>query len=396
MTRMLFVLLSSVLLAAATAAAQDPDTANPTITIGPLSIRPSFVIKNIGRDDNVFNEDTAPRHDFTMTFSPGAQMAFKARRLKVSFTEGVDYLYFKKYTTERGTNLTSSVRVDVDLGVLQPFASTSGLDSKDRFNNEIDARARHHDRSYAAGLGLKLFTRTKASLGVRQTTYRFDEGTTFRGQRLADTLNSQVDAVDGSVGFDLTPLTSFSLNVAKERQRFDSAPDRDSDTIRIMPTFLFSPLGLINGSASVGYRKFSPRSSRTAAFTGLVAQVGAGFTLYDRHRIDLAVNRDLTYSYDTQTPYYIATSESATWTYAFAGPFDLKLNAAHNNMHYRAPDGAAVGDDTYASYGAGLGYRLRRRIRFGVQGDWSKRDSARAPDRGYTNQRIYGTLTWGI
>ena len=114
-----------------------------------------------------------------------------------------------------------------------------------------------------------------------------------------------------------------------------------------------------------------------------------------RERFDIAVNRDLTYSYDRQTPYYIATSESLTWTYLVAGPFDVKLNAARNNMHYRGTGATAVGDDTYASYGAGFGYRMRRRIRFGVQADWSQRDSQRTPERGYTNQRIYGTLTWG-
>jgi hypothetical protein len=297
--------------------------------------------------------------------------------------------------SERGTNLTSSVRADVDLGILQPFAAASGVDTKDRYNNEVDARARHHDRSYNAGVGLKLFTRTTATVAVRQSTYRFDDGTTFRGESLPNSLNSRVDAVDGSVGFELTPLTSFSVNMSRERQRFDNASERDSDTIRIMPTFLFSPLGVINGTASVGYRKFTPRDSLTAPFTGVVAQVGVGVTVYDRHRFDAAVNRDLTYSYDRQTPYYIQTSESLTWTYGFAGPFDLKLNAAHNKMHYRATGGAAVGDDTFASYGAGFGYRLRKRVRFGVQGDWSQRDSERAADRGYTNQRIYGTLTWG-
>jgi hypothetical protein len=187
------------------------------------------------------------------------------------------------------------------------------------------------------------------------------------------------------------------VNVSHERQRFDTASERDADSIRVMPTFLFSPLGVINGTASVGYRKFTPRNSATtAAFKGLVAQVGASVTVYDRHRFDVAVNRDLTYSYDRETPYYIATSESLTWTYGIAGPFDVKLNVAHNNMHYRARSGTSAGDDTYASYGAGFGYRLRKRLRIGVQGDWSQRDSQRAVDRAYQNHRIYGTLTWGL
>ena len=399
MTR-LFIscVLSSALLVSSPAAAQQPEaTDDATITIGPISLRPTFLIRNIGRDDNVFNEQTDPKRDFTTTISPATTVGLKVRRLKLALSEGADYVYFKKYVSERGTNLSSSLRADVDLGILQPYASASGLDSKDRYNSEIDARARHRDRTYTAGTGLKLFSRTTAALGVRQTTYRFDQGTTFRGESLANSLNSQVKVIDGSVGFELTPLTSFSVNISHESQRFDTASERDADSIRIMPTFLFSPLGVINGTASVGYRKFTPRNSATtAAFTGLVAQVGASVTLYERHRLDVGVNRDLTYSYDLQTPYYIATSATITWTYGFAGPFDVKLNVAHNNLHYRARGGTAAGDDTYASYGAGFGYRPRKRIRFGVQGDWAQRDSERAVDRGYTNHRIFGTLTWGL
>ena len=392
----IFCVLSSALLVSSPAAAQQPEPADPTITMGPLSLRPTFIIRNIGRDDNVFNEQTNPKRDFTMTVSPATQVGFKVGRLKLSLSEGVDYMYFKQYVKERGTNLSSAARAEVDLGVLQPYVSASGLDSKDRFNSEIDERARHHDRTYGAGTGLKLFSRTTGAIGVRQTTYRFDEGTSFRGESLAASLNSQVNVIDGNVGFELTPLTSFSLNISHESQRFDVATERDADSFRIMPTFLFSPLGVINGTASVGYRKFTPRSSSTASFTGLIAQVGAAVTLYERHRLDIGVNRDLTYSYDRQTPYYIATSETLTWTYVLVGPFDVKLNVAHNTMHYRATGGASVGDDTYASYGAGFGYRLRRRARLGLQGDWAQRDSQRTIDRAYTNHRIYGTLTWGL
>ena len=152
---------------------------------------------------------------------------------------------------------------------------------------------------------------------------------------------------------------------------------------------------LINGSASIGYRKFSPRSPLTASFRGLVAIVGAGVTVYDRHRFDVLFNRDLTYSYDRETPYYIGTAGSLTWTYALLGPFDVKLSVGHNALHYRGPSGVAVGDDRFASYGAGAGYRPRRTIRLGVQGEWSHRNSERAADRDYSNHRVYGTLTWG-
>jgi hypothetical protein len=385
-----------VLLLPSPASAQQPDTQpNPPVTIGPLAIRPAFFIRNIGRDGNVFNEESDPKSDFTMTISPAADVVFKVRRLRVTYDQQVDYVYFDHYASERGTNLSSSVRTDLDLGVLQPFVSVAGVNTKDRFGNEIDARARRRERTYSAGVGLKLFSRTTAHFAAKNATTQFDEDATFRGTNLADSLNDQVDILEAGVGFTLTPLTSFSMNVTHERQRFDTASERDSDTLRVMPTFTFSPLGLINGSASIGYRRFSPRSPLTPAFSGLVALVAAGVTVYDRHRFDVIFNRDLTYSYDRETPYYIGTAGSLTWTYVVFGPVDVKLTAGHNTLNYRGPGGAAVGDDRFASYGAGAGYRLRRTLRFGIQGEWSHRNSERALDRDYSNHRVYATLTWG-
>jgi hypothetical protein len=397
--RLAVVGLSSVcLLCPALAHAQTPPASSPTtLTIGPLTIQPAFRLQNIGRDNNVFNEDTDPKTDFTMTISPAAVITFKSRRLKVGVTQKTDYVYFQKYATERGTNYASSVRVDVDLGLLQPYALASGNNSRDRFNNEVDTRARHRERAYGTGVALKLFTRTTANVGVRQTTYDFDQGVDFRGESLASSFNSRIDMVEGGFGYAVTPLTSLAVNFTHERQRFDTASERDANTIRVMPTLTFSPLGLLNGTVAVGYRQFTPLDPLTPKFAGVVAEVGAGFTAFESHRFEVRVHRDLDYSYDRATPYFVATSESLEWTHSLGGLFDVKLNALHDRMHYMGPTGTpTVGDDVYTTYGAGFGYHLRPHFRLGVQGDWSTRDSQRDSSRGYRNRKIYGTLTWGI
>jgi hypothetical protein len=373
-----------------------PQNEAGTLRFGSLSIHPSLTLKDIGRDANVFNEAVDPRSDFTMTIAPRADVFFQPGRLKLTFSQGTDYVYFRQYASERGMNQTSSLRADVDLGVLQPYATIGGTNTKSRYNNEVDARARYRDRSYSAGVGLRLFTRTTASAGVRRVRHRFDEGVTFRGESLADAFNSTIEIVEGSVGVALTPLTKLSVNVSREHQRFDRAVDRDSRSLRVMPTLTFSPLALLNGSVAVGYRRFTAEDPSLQDFTGLVAVVTAGVSVYDRHRFDVTVNRDLNYSYEQESPYYIATGGSVTWTYLVAGPFDVKTSAALNRMRYRARGaGGAPSDDTYSSYAAGVGYRLRRHLRFGVNADWARRDSQRSSDRAFENNRIYGTVTWG-
>ena len=393
------------LVAALPARAQSSGAMEPgTLKIGPLTIRPTLFIRNIGRDNNVFNEPVSPKKDFTVTIAPAAEVVFQPRRLKLSYTQATDYVYFKTYKSERGANLSSSLRADLDLGVLQPYAGTVGADTKARLNHEIDARARRRDRTYTAGVRANLFTRTSLTIGVRQFTTRFDRGETctvatqtcFRGQSLADSLNNRLESIEGSLAIALTPLTSAGVLIAKERQMFELARERDSDTIRIMPVLNFSPHGVLNGSIAVGYRKFTARDPTTPGFSGLVVAVTSGVTLYEDHRIDVAVNRDLTYSYDRDTPYFIGTNATVTWTYAIAGPFDFKGSVTRDRMRYEARDDTvATQFDNYEEYGAGVGVRIRRRLRLGVQGDFVKRASQKTADRNFDNHRIYGTLTWG-
>lgn len=390
--------LALLLLVPASAVQAQTTPDSPTVfKAGALSLKPMFAVKNIGRDNNVFNEAEDPKSDFTMTLAPSAEFGFQPGRLKFTLIAGTEYMYFKQYESERGTNTSASVRLDVDFGVLRPYATFAGVNSKERYNTEIDARARHHDQSYSAGIGLKLFTRTTASAGFKHLRSAFDENETFRGENLAESLDSQTDIIEGLVGFELTPLTSFEVNVSHEEQRFDHAVERDANSIRVLPTLRFSPMGLLSGSVAIGYRRFTALDPRTPNFSGMIASATTGVTLYERHRLDVTFNRDLTYSYDRVTPYYIATGGSVAWTWLIVQRFDVKASVSRNQMRYHGQAvPTAATDDTYFAYSAGAGYRPGRNLRLGIAGDWFRRESQTSADRTYENNRIYGTFTWGI
>src|SRR5436190_6757595 len=146
--------IAGLLLASHTAAAQRPG-ADPletaTIRVGPVGINPTVVVRDLGVDNNVFNDNSDPKSDFTLTITPRAEVLFRPRRLHVTYTTAVDYVYYRRYASERGTNQLSQVRLDLDLGRIKPFASVGGTNTRERYNQEIDARARHHDRTYAGG-----------------------------------------------------------------------------------------------------------------------------------------------------------------------------------------------------------------------------------------------------
>jgi hypothetical protein len=119
----------------------------------------------------------------------------------------------------------------------------------------------------------------------------------------------------------------------------------------------------------------------------------------NRHRLEMTFARDLRYSYERTTPYYLATGASLVVTSQLVGPLDLRLAGARQRLSYRAlgPAGEtdSPGDDVASSYGGGFGYRIRDRLRVGMNIEWSGRDSELSDDREYRNRRIFASFTWG-
>ena len=164
------------------------------------------------------------------------------------------------------------------------------------------------------------------------------------------------------------------------------------------PTVAFSPEAVLNGSVSIGYRRFTPRTATLQGYSGLVATGTIGTTLWNRHRVESVFGRDISYSYDQDTPYYLATGGTVTVTSQLVGPLDVRLTGMRQLMDYRAARTTASerpGDDTASSYGGGIGYRFREQLRVGLNAEWMRRDSELSADREYRNRRIFASLTWG-
>jgi Putative beta-barrel porin 2 len=391
--------VAAALLAAPAAAAQDA-TRDPLeasqIRFGAVGITPVLVLRDIGRDNNVFNESTNPKSDFTATISPKLDVLVHPGPVLLTVTTTTDYVYFQTYKSERGTNVGSTVRADFSFGPIKPYVSAGGSNSKDRINREIDARARHRDRSYGAGVRVQIYEGLFASAGARQSTTMFDEDETFRGESLAAALNNRIEALDATAGVALTPLTTVSVLVSQQRDRFDLDPVRDSDTFRVMPTVTFSPLAILNGSASFGYRRFTMLSGAAPDYRGFVASLTLGATVHEHHRIETTLNRDLQYSYDEATPYYLETGAQASWSWQVAGPFDVRLAGSRSRLHYQSDAlTAATDEDATYMYGGGANYRLREHLRVGVNAECRQRSSERGGDREFDNRKIYATVTWG-
>jgi hypothetical protein len=365
------------------------------IHFGALGLRPSISITNVGNDSNVFNEAEHPQEDFTATVVPRLVARVRGGRMTLSYGSAADMVYFKKFTSERSVNANTDIRLDADLGRVQPYASIGWVATKERLNAEVDVRTPRSQRALAGGLRVLMASRTALLVSGRRFTLDFDEGALFKGVDLSRTLNSQADSVDASLQLLLTPLTTFSMTTSLQRDRFEAAPERDSDTLRLLPALQFDPSTLIRGSVAVGYRRFRPLTPALPDYSGLLVQAGLGYTMLARTKFDLDLARDVQYSFEDDEPYYLSTGGRLTVTHQLVGPLDLQAFGGGQTMAYRQTGTPTeVRRDQVRSYGGGAGYRLRNNMRLGVTWETNRRQSA-LNDRDYVRRRIYASLIYG-
>lgn len=377
-------------------AAAQTDPPRPGARIGPLQISPRLVFSNIGVDDNVFNEPVNAKRDFTFVASPDVELTVQPGRLRLAYVSKVDFVYFQKYASERSVNRTFSGRADLDLTWLKPFASVTTSHTSARLNSEIDWRARHHPRAYAAGTRVTLASRTSMLFTASDATESYDPGVAFRGVELSKSLDSGTRSYEAAFNVTLTPITTVSLVAVREQQRFDHVTIRDADSTRIAPTVTFSPLGQITGTASIGFRRFNGLDPSLPDYSGLVSAGTIGLVLGGQYKIDTTFNRDVRYSYEEGLPYYVLTGARATLAVRTVGAFDVRVTGGRESMDYRAlGEGDRPGLDRLVLYGAGVGYRVGERLRLVCEAEFSHRTSDRDSAREYKNRRIMATLNWG-
>lgn len=364
------------------------------IHAGPVGLRPSLSVTNAGVDSNVFNSADNPQNDFTATIVPRIVARVRAGRLMFSYGAATDFVYFKDFKDEQGVNFTSDVRLDANLGHLQPYVSTGWVSTKDRLNAELDARAPRTQRTIMGGTRLLVASKTTLVFNARRFDLDFDEGTEFRGSDLAHNLNSRTDSVEGGVQIALTPLTTLNLTSSVQRDRFDSAPERNANTFRVTPSLQFDPTSLIRGTVLVGYRHFEPLDRVLPDYSGVIVQVLAGYTLLERTKFDVDLARDVQYSYEDIEPYYLATGGRLTVTHQLVGPFDLQGFGGRQSLAYRTPGGGDTRTDRVETFGAGAGYRIHSQYRVGFTWEHNRRRSV-LPDRRYERDRLFASVTYG-
>ena len=369
---------------------------------GPFYVSPAVLLKELGVDTNVFNEAGDPRQDFTFTATPQADLAIPiARRGLVRTLVGSDFVYYQKYETERSVDPQVTVRAEAYARRLTFFAAGAYLNTRQRPNYEIDVRSRHLQNEATAGINVGITSRTSVEVGLQRGRLRFDGDTVFLGTSLSETLDQDSEGGNLAVRHKLTTLTTVNARYERLRERFPLSPVRDTNSYRIMPGVEFKPRALIKGFAYVGYRSFTPLSPLLPEYSGPVAQLGLSYTLLGATSFGVTYDRDITFSYQQATPYFLDNSLGVFVRRAVGGRWDVMANAARHRYDYRALTAEATAPldarvDTTDNYGASLGYRLKKDTRVGLGASYYTRTSTVVTFRNYDGLRVGMTVTYGF
>lgn len=386
----------------ATAGAQTypapPDPAEDArVQMGPVSVRPTFILRDVGVDSNVFNESGAPQQDFTVTAGAKVDVGIRFERVLASYTSTYEYMYFQKFKSERGSNRGSEGRIDFLLGRFRPHVMASLIDSHERPNTEIDARAHRRQSAYGGGVGILLFAHTSLTASYRRSAATYSDDDIFGGVRLADALNTKTETFTGGLELELTPLTSLAFNVETSEDRFTRTPGRDAETRRYGATVTFQPAALIAGRAQIAYRDFRPRSLDIPEMSGLAASLALSYSFRDQTRIAATFDHDIRYSFADLTPYYLSTAGRLTVTQRVHGPVDVQILGGADRLEYEPREGAgdAARGDRLRTLGGGVGYRIGENSRLAVNLEHTRRSSP-VEERRYARRRIFGSFTYGF
>jgi hypothetical protein len=398
------IVLASGASTGALAQTQNPDDRAPAdarVLFGSLAVVPTIRLTNVGWDDNVLyaTEDQPRTEDFTATVSPDVQAWYRVPYVRARGSSVVDFVYFREVSQFRSIDTDNSGRVDLLLGRVTPYVSGGYANTRHRQNLEIDLPVRRVDAGWNAGVDLRLTGKTSVGVVARNFSVDYQGDTEFLNTDLSATLDAKTAAEGARVWYALTPFTTLSLGITQSRSRFELAPERNSDNVRLTSAVEFRPFVPVSGRAEYGVLRRTFVDGDAPSFKGSVARVDLGYTLFGRTRFAIGYQRDLQASFRIDQRDYLQTGTQLSVTHRLTNAWDVRGMLGRFNLAYGVGQttGAPIGvtEERVRMYGLDVG-RYVGGMRVGLQVARQGRTSDSPGGRDYVRTRIVSSVTYGI
>jgi hypothetical protein len=365
------------------------------IRFGPVFIQPNFNIKNVGKDNNVFNDPSDPKTDWTATVNMGMLAGLRYGAMRLTVKTSSDYVYFAKYKTERSIDGNTRTQLELRTARLRPWIGMDRIKTHERAGFEIDERAGRKLPAYDAGIEWRPGFRLGTRLVAKKRKVRYEDFETFRGENLGQALDADYEEGALQLLYEISPLSSFRASAEIARTRFTHATIRDADDKALFVGIEGRNDAAIEGYIDVGWRERTPLTQTAQSYSGIVARASASFVLWDRVLVAFGGDRDIPWSFDDAYTFYVQQGGQANVTWKLHDRFEVVGTGRHYWLDYEngiASTAVARTDKIY-SYGGGAGFFIRGYpgTRLGFTVERQVRESVLA-DRRYDTPRFYTNI----
>ena len=369
------------------------------IVLGPVSLYPSVRLIDVGIDENVFNESTNAKQDFTATVSSRVLTSLRMGLNQFLFSAGGDYVWFEDYGSERSTNANYAARFNLSASRFKPFVGWEYITTRVRVSPEIDERARRVEQLATTGADFNLTERTALTVAARWAETTFAESEEFRGTELDAALNDHARSLSAGVKYAVTPLTTVSVTGNYVDDVFPESSFRNSKSYSITPVAEFAPEASIRGRFSAGYQVFVPADPDLTKDRGFIMEGNLNWLVMGVTTFDLIVGRNISYSYQASQPYYLQTGARLTVTQRVFGHVSLQGSADYQQLAYRWEKGVdpLLQDrvDTADIWSGGVLVNMGRGFNAHIGVEKTRRRSAEDATYNYNRTRLITNVVIG-
>ena len=373
----------------------DTEPTTSVLAIGPVKVAPGLTVREIGYDDNVFDEaeSESPKDDFVAAATPDVSLYARLRFVRFSGYAGSELTYYHEYESERSVGYAGRARVDVLLSRTRPFFGFGHTNTRTRPKGEIDVRANRIEEEVSGGLAFELSPSSVVYASTAHASSRYEEA--FQdGVDLNQTLSRDGTGYQGGLKTDLTPLLSAQVYGSYQEDDFPNEPIRNAKGSAANVTFKFAPDAVVAGIVTVAYRDIEYADPGVKPFRGMVGSVALTYPVLEIGRLTGAYQRGVEYSFDTVDAYYVENSGMLSYTQRLFGEVDLQGKIARSVFDYSARETAPPHKDSLDTAAVSLGYNLRNRTRIAVNYEYARRRSPAFAARNYQRRRIF--LSWSF
>jgi hypothetical protein len=309
--------------------------ATAKMNLGPVYFAPTFELRDVGIDDNVFNEKEFQKKDLTGTLAMRSTVGIHfGEAVILQFGQANSYIWYRRYRTERsienGLNATLEFRTEK----FRPWVRWFKSKSSQRSGTEIDERAERQSPNIDFGMDVDLAFRMGLSVAGKHSKLKYKDTEEFDGINLGTVLNNTTDSAQGFFRYQVSDLTDVVVGADFERARFGGTPLRDADSYNYYAGIRLKQGASIVGNLTAGYKRQAHKDPTVPDFSGVTANFNAALVPSEFFRFEFTASRDLGYSYLERYPYFIEEAGSGEMTSRFSEYFDVILKARGTWLRY--------------------------------------------------------------